>query len=206
MIFILVSLIIAITIHEFAHAWVADRLGDPTARLKGRVTLNPLSHLDLYGSMIFLFLLLSHSPIVFGWGKPVPFDTFNLENPRRDSMIISLAGPASNLILAAFSSIALRVLLFIPDGIFITPLMLLLESIIIYNVILALFNLLPIHPLDGFKVVGGLLPEDKALEWYELANYGIIFLIILIIPLPGGSILGNILHPAIRIFLGILLP
>lgn len=198
-VFSFLALITGITIHEFSHAWVADRLGDPTARLQGRVTLNPLAHLDPIGTLAILFL---H----FGWGRPVPFDPFNLRNPKRDSALISLAGPVSNLLLATAASLILRLIVFIFAGAGADFTQQLLQAIIVFNVILAVFNVLPIHPLDGFKIVGGMLPDDRAREWYALENYGLFFLLILLWPLPGGSVLQNILSPVVSLFLNILLP
>lgn len=198
--FWLVALTIAITIHEFAHAWAAERLGDPTPRLMGRLTLNPLAHLDPLGT---LMLLIAR----FGWGKPVRFDPFNLRHPRRDSAIISLAGPASNLLLATFCSVLLRILfsagLLAPRSLGEVG----LDTLIIMNVVLAVFNLIPIHPLDGFKIVGGVLPEDYARQWGELESYGMIFLIFLILPLGGGaSPISQVISPIINMLLGFLLP
>lgn len=191
--FWIIALVIAITIHEFAHALAAERLGDPTPRLMGRLTLNPLAHLDPLGTIMLLI-------VRFGWGKPVQFDPFNLRNPRRDSAIISLAGPASNLILATACSILMRL--------FITfPLIGVLQPLIVLNVVLAVFNLVPIHPLDGFKIVGGILPEEYARQWAELEGYGMIFLIILILPLGGGaSPISQLISPVINLLLTILLP
>ena len=146
----LVALLMAIAVHEFSHAFVADKLGDPTPRLQGRVTLNPKAHIDLMG-ILFLFMF------GFGWGRPVQFDPFNLKSPRRDAALISVAGPISNLLIAVILSLVLR-----------ATSMSFLIIFIQLNVMLAVFNLLPIHPLDGFKIVGGLLPEDKAREWYQL--------------------------------------
>lgn len=201
------ALIIAITIHEFAHAYAADRLGDPTPRLMGRLTLDPRSHLDPIGTLMILFAR-------FGWGKPVQFDPYNLENPKRDSAIISLAGPASNLLLAAAASILLHALnrfglsLF-GNSISVLPTLLFafLQPVIMMNVILAIFNLVPIHPLDGFKIVGGLLPNEYARQWQELESYGMIFLIFLIFPLFGGaSPISQLISPPINFLLNILLP
>ncbi|KKU25069.1 MAG: Peptidase M50 [Microgenomates group bacterium GW2011_GWA2_46_16] len=191
--FWVIALVIAITIHEFAHAWAAERLGDPTPRLMGRLTLNPLAHLDPIGTIMLLIAR-------FGWGKPVQFDPFNLRHPRRDSAIISLAGPVSNLILATICSIFLRVFIsywFIG----------LLQPLIVLNVVLAVFNLVPIHPLDGFKIVSGILPEEYARQWAELEGYGMIFLIILILPLGGGaSPISQLISPVINVLLSIFLP
>lgn len=191
-IFWLIALIIAITIHEFAHAWTAERLGDPTPRLMGRLTLNPLAHLDPIGTIMLLIAR-------FGWGKPVQFDPFNLRHPRRDSALISLAGPVSNILLAIACSILMR--LFIAF-----PLIGLLQPLIILNVVLAVFNLIPIHPLDGFKIVGGVLPEEYARQWAELESYGMIFLIFLILPLGRVSPMSQIISPIINFLVGVLLP
>lgn len=192
--FWVISLIIAITIHEFSHAFAAERLGDPTPRLMGRLTLNPLAHLDPLGTIMLLIAR-------FGWGKPVQFDPFNLRNPRRDSAIISLAGPASNVTLALICSLLFR---FLPLDYWIIGL---LGNLIILNVVLAVFNLVPIHPLDGFKIVGGILPEEYARQWAELERYGMIFLILFILPLGGGaSPISQLISPVINLLLGILLP
>lgn len=195
----LFSLVVAITIHEFAHAKAADQLGDPTPRLQGRVTLNPMAHIELYG---LLFLLL----VGFGWGRPVQFDPFNLKHPRRDAAIISFAGPLSNVILASILSIVLRLFIFIDNPILIAIGSLLFVPMILMNLMLAVFNMLPVHPLDGFKIVGGLLSEEQAREWYQLERYGLIFLLLLIIPLGGSSMLSSILGPILNFLSGIFLP
>ena len=193
------SLIVAITVHEFAHAISADRLGDPTPRLQGRLTLNPLAHLDPLGT-VMLFL------VHFGWGKPVQFDLFNLRNPRRDAAIISLAGPVANLILAVVASIGIRLLFaasFIPFGI----IDFLLRTLIGMNVVLAIFNLIPIHPLDGFKIVGGMLSPQQAKEWYQLERYGMIFLLFLLLPIFGStSPISTLISPPVNFLLSLLLP
>lgn len=184
----LLALFIAITIHEFSHALVADRLGDPTPRLMGRLTLNPLAHLDTLGTLMLLLFR-------FGWGKPVEFDPFNLKNPRRDAALISLAGPVSNLLLALILSILVRTPVVPPFLIqFLLP-------IIMLNIMLAIFNLIPIHPLDGFKIVGGLLSENQAREWATLERYGFLFLLLLIFPIGGKSLLFSILDPVINFLL-----
>jgi Zn-dependent protease len=192
-IFSIVALILAIDIHEFSHALAAEHLGDPTPRLQGRLTLNPLAHLDPIGTIM---LILVH----FGWGKPVQFDPYNLRHPRRDSAIISFAGAASNLLLAVVCSIILRFPIPTIAGAFIAQLL-------VFNVILAIFNLVPIHPLDGFKIVEGILPEQQAAEWHELERYGILFLLALLLPIfGGGALISRIISPVIDFILNILLP
>lgn len=193
----LIALVIAITIHEFSHALAADRLGDPTPRVQGRLTLNPLAHLDPLGT---LMLLIAR----FGWGKPVIFDPFNLRNPRRDAAIISLAGPISNMLLATVLSLLLRGLLSTPYDMIAY---IIIRPIIVMNVFLAIFNLVPIHPLDGFKIVGGILPSDYARQWQELEGYGMIFLLFLVFPVFGGvSPISRVISPVINFFLSLLLP
>lgn len=193
------ALVIAVTIHEFAHAWAADRLGDPTARASGRLSLNPLAHLDPLGT---LMLLLTR----FGWGKPVPIDSYNLANPRRDAALISLAGPASNLILAVILSMvnSLAGGLASPlGGLIIDHL---LAPLIILNVSLAVFNLLPVPPLDGSKVLFGLLPEEIADQWEEtLEHYGLMILLFLLLPFFGRSLALSLLAPVLNLLLDLLL-
>lgn len=198
----LIALLIAITVHEFSHALAADRLGDPTPRIQGRLTLNPFAHLDPVGTILMLVAR-------FGWGKPVVFDPYNLRNPRRDAAIISIAGPISNLVTAGVFSIILRLLLPVHAslGAAFYILVALLQAIVVLNVVLGVFNLVPIHPLDGFKIVGGILPEEYARQWYELEPYGIIFLLFLIFPFFSGvAPISNIIGPIINFFLNIFLP
>lgn len=193
------ALLAAVTVHEFAHAWTADRLGDPTARLAGRVTFNPFAHLDPIGTLMLLLFR-------FGWGKPVPIDPFNLRNPRRDTAIISFAGPAANLILATILSIFIRF-----SHLSLGPTAILIETILLpfifLSVMLAIFNLIPIHPLDGGKVLVGFLPREYAYKVDEaLRQYGFIILIFLIFPFFGVSPVIAIILPIINFILSILLP
>jgi len=186
------ALIIAITIHEFAHAFLADRLGDPTPQLQGRLSLNPLKHLDPVGTLMLLFFR-------FGWGKPVEFDPYNLRHPRRDAALISLAGPAVNLVLATLLALILK---FSPSSLF----SVFLIPIILININLAIFNLLPVPPLDGAKILYGFLPRDWADEYNDfMGRYGTILLILLIIPIGGSSLAINLILPVINAISNLLL-
>jgi len=206
----IIAFVVAITVHEAAHAWMSDRLGDPTARLMGRLSLNPMVHYDPIGTTLLLVLVFMRAmglPVIpFGWAKPVRFDPYNLQNPRRDSAVISLAGPATNLILATGLSIVLQLVTNPLTGH--SLLVTLIEPIIVLNVVLAIFNLIPIHPLDGGKIFIGLLPENQAKEAdMFLRRYGMIILIFLIFPTMGGtSPLFAVIGPVINFFLNLLLP
>jgi Zn-dependent protease len=170
LVFVLVALalVVSISVHEFAHAFVADKLGDPTARYLGRLTLDPRAHLDPLGTVLMLI-------VGFGWGKPVPFNSINLKNPRRDTALISLAGPFSNFLLAICITGLLHFLNF--PSIFIS----FLQLTVFYNLMLGFFNLIPVQPLDGFKIVHGILPYNLAIQWQQTEGYGIYILIILML-------------------------
>lgn len=195
LILLLLSLVVAIDIHEFSHAWMAETLGDPTPRLAGRLSLNPLAHLDPMGSLALLLF-------GFGWGKPVPIDPYNLRNPRKDSALISLAGPASNLILALILALLLK---FVP---IISLLSLPLAILISLNVTLGVFNLLPLGPLDGAKILVGFLPLDLANQTEDFFNkYGLILMIFVLFPFFGNTSLATgIISPIINLILHLLLP
>jgi len=194
---VLIAFLIAITVHEVSHGYAADRLGDPTARVMGRLTFNPLAHLDLFGTLMILF-----AP--FGWAKPVPFDPFNLKNPRRDTALISLAGPAANLLTAIVVSLILRLVMPMTGGFSVIPFF--LQIIILLNVNLSIFNLIPIFPLDGFHIVEGLLPEDAARQWHQLESLGFIMILVLVFPLFGSSPVLSIIQPVINSILNLLIP
>src|SRR3989338_4707598 len=195
----LIALLVAIAVHEFSHAYAADYLGDPTPRLAGRLKLNPLAHIDGIGLLFLLFF-------GFGWGKPVGFDPYNLKNPRKDAAIISLAGPFSNFILASLLAICLKLILFFELASLQNIAYFIFVPMISLNIVLGVFNLLPIHPLDGFKIVGGVLSDDKAREWYQLERYGMIFLLMLIFPFGRSSLLDLIIRPVVSFLLNLLIP
>jgi Zn-dependent protease len=194
--FIIVPIVLlSITVHEFAHCWVTDRLGDPTPRAKGRLTLNPLAHLDPLGTLMFLFTR-------FGWGKPAPFDPYNLKEPVRDTAIIAAAGPLSNILIAVAASILLKVGL-LGSGLFAVVAV----QVIILNLFLAVFNLIPAGPLDGAKIIVAVLPRQTALEFESfMERYGIFVLLLLIFPWSGGaSPVSQLVTPVVSLLTSILL-
>ena len=175
----LISLVLfffAIVIHEYAHGWVAYKLGDPTAKYAGRLTLNPLAHIDPFGTIILPVLLaFSHSPVIFGWAKPVPIDFYRLGNPRKGVILVGLAGPAANIIMA-FVLAAFLKLNFSLGDFFIY----LLKTAAVLNLFLAVFNLIPIPPLDGSRVLMGLLPYGLSHIYARSERYGFIILFVLL--------------------------
>lgn len=199
----IVLFIFSITVHEFFHGYVADQLGDPTPRLSKRLTLNPIPHIDLFGTIIIPFVL----QLPFGWAKPMPIDPYNLRNPKKDTALIAFAGPCANLIVAIILSIVLRLLNLMDINYLITISSSIILTLIKLNVTLAFFNLLPIHPLDGFSLVAGFLSEEKYEEWIQLKRYGMFFLLILIFPIFGGSsMIGFIMNPVVSFIYRLLIP
>ena len=190
----------AISVHESAHGWMANKFGDPTAKLQGRITLNPIAHIDLIGTIIFpIFLAIIGAP-VFGWAKPVMVNPYNLKNPRKDGMFISAAGPVSNII-SGFVGIVLFLILrsfgivSLYTGGGIEVLSYILYFFIIINIFLAIFNLIPVPPLDGSGIIEGLL-HNEALEMYlKIKPYGFLILLIIIYT----NVLNIIANPIISI-------
>ncbi len=168
-IYLLIALAVCITVHEAAHAWAAYKLGDPTAKMAGRVSLNPMRHLDLLGTIM---IFIAH----FGWGKPVPFNYYNLKHPRRDAALISIAGPLSNLLTAFVIAILFKYIPNMP-----VVFMNILRTIFSLSIVLFLFNLLPIAPLDGSKLIGLIIPHSKEAWYQRFLSQGPFYLILLIV-------------------------
>lgn len=193
-------LVVAITIHEFSHALAADKFGDPTARSFGRLSLNPLAHADLFGTFLLPLMSAFTGIPTIGWAKPVPIDPFNFRHPKKDEIIVSLAGPLSNLFLAFISSLTIR---------FFSPLSLsssILFYLILINISLFVFNLLPIPPLDGSKVFLNLLSPQSYVKWSEAFDrYGIVLLLIFVfLPISNGRTPINlIMFPIINFILSL---
>jgi Zn-dependent protease len=181
--FAFIVLLFSLTVHETAHAWTADRLGDPTARLLGRVSLNPVVHADPVGTLLFpLIALVTGAPLI-GWAKPVPVNTRRLARPRRDYVLVAAAGPGSNLVLAVSAALLLMGLPVSPQTLgeanVSVPVATILSEAIRVNVLLAVFNMIPIPPLDGGNVLIGLLPRQLALVFHSLRPYGFVLLYVL---------------------------
>lgn len=201
-------LIASLSVHEAAHAWAADRLGDPTARHLGRLSINPAVHVDPIGTLLFPLIAIMTSLPLIGWAKPVPVDTRHLRHPKRDFALIAAAGPASNLVMALIGA---ALLAFVPDtppgdiaGNAVTdPLMMLLRGFIIINVLLALFNMLPIPPLDGGNVLMGVLPHAGARVVEQLRPYGFIVLYALMLTGALNFLLDDVAYFILRLLLGL---
>jgi Zn-dependent protease len=188
----------SLTVHEAAHAWSADRLGDPTARMLGRTSLNPVVHIDLIGTIVLpVVAVLSNLPII-GWAKPVPVNINRLHQPRRDFMLVAAAGPASNLVLATFGAIAIRGTLGAEGLTSGHPLV----QLVLINVLLAVFNLVPVPPLDGGNVLAGLLPPSAADVFARLRPYGFLILYALVLT----DVLSMLILPPAFFLVRLLLP
>lgn len=191
-------LIYSVILHEISHGFVADRLGDPTARLAKRLTLDPRPHIDLVLTILLpLLLFLANAGIIFGAAKPVPIDPFNFRDPKKDTALVALAGPLTNLLIASLLALLIRILPYqaVSD---------ILSTAIVWNVILALFNLLPLPPLDGFKVLTGIVSHDIARDLIGLERFGFTIIFIILIFFPG--LIFSLISPLAHTITGLLLP
>jgi len=214
--FQVVAFLFAISVHESAHAWMANRQGDPTARMLGRVTLNPIKHIDPIGTVLLpLIAVLTHLPVI-GWAKPTPVDPRNFKNPVRDDILTSVAGPVSNFIVATAATILLgaiaalvpggRLLVrgtivgFMQESAALAPVALLLYQFLVINVLLAVFNLIPVPPLDGSHVLRHLLPDGVRQIYDSVGMFALMALVFF-----GGSLLMALIRPVLGIYISMLM-
>lgn len=197
-----VILIFSVIIHEVAHGYMADALGDPAARLQGRLTLNPLSHIDPVGSIV-VPLITSLVGFTFGWAKPVPYNPYNLRNRRQGEFLIAAAGPASNLVIALIFSLIIRVMVATVTEVtpFILSSVYILKYIILINLILAIFNLIPLPPLDGSKLLFSVLPNQYGRTRMMLEQYAPVFVLIVVFFL--WQFLSPVIPWVFRLFTGL---
>ena len=210
--FRIMVLLFAICVHESAHAWMANRLGDPTAKMLGRVSLNPLVHIDPFGTILMPLILIVLGYPPFGWAKPTPVDTRNFKNPVKDDIMTAVAGPVSNFLTAFLSIIALAILFhgsnagIVPsfkNADVASPLATLFYFAMSINVVLAVFNLIPLPPLDGSHVIRHFLSYN-ALRVYDRIGYGALVVIMFILPMLGLPIVGILIAPFMAFFEGLL--
>src|SRR5574343_74580 len=200
----ILPVIFAITVHEVAHGWMAKRYGDKTADQQGRLSLNPLKHIDPVGTIIIPGLLLvTFTGFIFGWAKPVPVDARNFKNPKKAMMMVALAGPLSNLLMAIGWALIARVGVSIEMEFISLPLIYSGVAGITINLVLALINMLPIPPLDGSRILSGLLPDYWAWRFNQLERWGFLILLVLLATNALGAILGYPMYYAQQIFFGL---
>lgn len=191
----ILPVLFGITVHEVAHGWVARQLGDPTAMMLGRLTLNPLKHIDPFGTLLVPGILLMFGGVIFGWAKPVPVTWENLKQPKRDMALVALAGPSANLVMAILWALLVKAGIVLHDGWtwIAQPLIFMGIAGIFINAILLVLNLLPLPPLDGGRVLAGLLPNRLAWKFGRIEPYGLIILLVLLFT----GILGKLIWPVI---------
>lgn len=192
---LIVPVLLSITVHEVCHGYAAYLFGDPTAKDAGRLTLNPIKHIDPIGLLVLFITRM------FGWAKPVPVDPRYFKRPRQDMVWVSLAGPASNLVLAFITSLLLKVFGGYVSGTILYPLVAMGQMMVLINVGLAVFNLIPIHPLDGSHIMEGLLPLNLAYAYSKLQPYGFIILLVLIFT----RVIDFVIVPVIKVIASVLL-
>lgn len=206
----------AVVFHEVAHGWTAFRLGDPTAARMGRLTLNPIAHIDLFGSILIpLVLIVSGAPFLFGYAKPVPVNFYNLRNPKRDMVWVAAAGPAMNLLLALAAILFLKLMVPLFDGPetperaallldFIKPITVMAGNAVIINIVLAVFNAFPLPPLDGGRILVGLLPEPHASTFARIEPYGLLILVVLLMTRALDQVIGPPMNYLLHLYFGLL--
>ncbi len=190
-------ILFAVTLHEVSHGWVARFFGDHTAESMGRLSLNPLKHVDPVGTILVPALMLLFSGFIFGWAKPVPVVPQNMRNPRKDMAVVALAGPGSNLLMALIWAAILKLCIVVGAGGYITrPLALMANAGVMINLVLMVLNLIPVPPLDGSRVLNGLLPEEWARVVDRIEPYGLLILVLLLVT----RVLNTILYPPLLFF------
>ena len=197
-----IPVLFAITLHEAAHGYAARHFGDMTAYAQGRISLNPLRHIDPVGTILLPLLTLFVGGILFGWAKPVPVNFSALRNPKKDMLWVALAGPAANLVMALFWGAMFKVALSMPGSYFAEPLLGMAQFGVTINAILLVLNLLPLPPLDGGRVAISLLPHRQSFQLAKVEPYGMVILIVLaVVPVGGQPILSWILSPLVTSFI-----